>query len=79
MPLRFKSCIEKGLLRKIPAAEDNAGNHEKMINEGLTPLSFNSTNGLSLQIFTDKGKVTSATSSLQPAFISSRELEDAFI
>ena len=24
MPLRFKSCIEKGLLRKIPASEDNA-------------------------------------------------------
>ncbi len=24
MPLRFKNCIEKGLLRKIPASEDNA-------------------------------------------------------
>ncbi len=24
MPLRFKDCIEKGLLRKIPASEDNA-------------------------------------------------------
>ena len=24
MPLSFKSCIEKGLLRKIPASEDNA-------------------------------------------------------
>ncbi len=24
MPFRFKDCIEKGLLRKIPASEDNA-------------------------------------------------------
>jgi len=24
MPLKFKDCIEKGLLRKIPASEDNA-------------------------------------------------------
>ena len=24
MPLRFKECIEKGLLRKIPASRDNA-------------------------------------------------------
>jgi len=24
MPLRFKNCIEKGLLKKIPASEDNA-------------------------------------------------------
>jgi hypothetical protein len=24
MPLRFKNCIEKGLLGKIPASEDNA-------------------------------------------------------
>ena len=24
MPLRFKNCIEKGLLRKIPASADNA-------------------------------------------------------
>ena len=24
MPLRFKNCLEKGLLRKIPASEDNA-------------------------------------------------------
>lgn len=24
MPLKFEDCIEKGLLRKIPASEDNA-------------------------------------------------------
>ncbi len=30
MPLRFKNCIEKGLLRKIPASEDNA---ERSINK----------------------------------------------
>lgn len=24
MQLRFKNCIEKGLLRKIPASKDNA-------------------------------------------------------
>lgn len=24
MPLKFKQCVEKGLLRKIPASEDNA-------------------------------------------------------
>ena len=24
MPFRFKDCIEKGLLKKIPASEDNA-------------------------------------------------------
>ncbi len=24
MPLRFKHCVEKGLLRRIPASEDNA-------------------------------------------------------
>jgi hypothetical protein len=29
MPLKFKDCIEKGLLKKIPASEDNA---ERSIN-----------------------------------------------
>jgi len=24
VPLKFKDCVEKGLLRKMPASEDNA-------------------------------------------------------